>query len=643
MLANFLKVHDCLGNVGKLPQLGTIYRPNWELGNGGDEDDESDEDDKIMVEIEVPADDSDDDDYESKKKKKKKKKIMRKVKVPKQFEFKCTGCGLPNVSDYEWECECNGDDEPQNHYPPTKKTLKEIEDKLELAASRLGGRTIFAMKRVFTDDNILDFVHVNGEPLPKDPDTLWAMGKQSAYGDLKTMKTTFDTNVRNAREISLSKLSNPSSASDVIKSIELTEQAKKLLDESVREISEKMFGGQELGYQLNKINLYGPDGHFKEHIDTPRDGVVGSLVVRLPYLYDGGRFSIRFSTEETSGTALVRVAEDHSTYDKSISLIAFYCECPHKIDRVTNGMRVTATFYLTQQPASLSTSSSPIVSTSTPPTNESKEEKAETSSIISTAIISTDNSLEKCEEADLELAKVSLKRKTSFDKTDIVDSSDEDDAETSRKKSKSDLLDKWQYFKHQSSSVDNLRNSEPEELLKLVADYFACLKAIKEPSHPIGIFLSHSYSTEQFLAKTFKGADVDFMRKINDASNLSSEFAAFNIPVLILQSEGEDSNDSENNYHSTSVHSLLEIDSQDARDGSVKDDIIFFGKNWKEISRQYDPGAEHTGNESRDSLLMAKYFANAVIFVEKSDSNSENIANFTAFVKKVPQTQLVLD
>lgn len=740
MLANFFKVHERLKDVGDLPHLGNIYRPQWELGEDEDEGDEEDE--KIQVEIEVPVNDSDEKDASNASsttsngsKDPTEKKKTRKVKVPKQFEVKCAECQLPNVSDYEWgcECPCNDDDEPETKYPPTKKTLKKIQDDLEHLACGLGSGNTFAMKRVFTNGttgtgtnssagSILDFVHVNGEPLPKDPDTLWAMGKQSAYGDLKTMKTTFDTNVRNAREISLPK-SNSSSpsdlfnaSSDAIKSIELTQQAKNLLNESVREISEKMFGGQELGYEINKINLYGPGGHFKEHIDTPRDGVVGSLVVRLPYLYDGGRFSIRFSTEEASGTALARVAEEHSTYNKSISLIAFYCECPHKIDRVTAGMRVTVTFYLTQRPATASSPSSsslptaamasPTLTLLTSGVVESKEEKVDKTSApsnsgnannLSGILIDTDKSLHEWEEVDSELVKkaaaaspaeatngsvdddstssdagkISSKRKNPFAETGADDLDDEDDDEddsaaTCRKRTKNNRSsasetdsNKWQYFVHRSKSVDNLRNSGPDDLLKLVTDYFACLKVLKEPSRPIGIFLSHPYSAEQFLAKTFKGADVAFMRKIGDlnvasnSSNASSKFTAFNIPVVIRQSESRDGDDSENSHRSISVHSLLDIDLQDARgnSGKVDDDdedddcrnIIFFGKNWKEVSRQYDPGAEHAGNESRDSSLMAKYFANAVIFIEKSDSNADNLANFTAFVKKPLPKQLVLD
>lgn len=839
MLANFLKVHDCLDNVSKLPQLGTIYRPKWTL-SGGDQDSDDDDEDDEKVEVEIEVDDEEDDDDDEKDasnaalngstdpktgKIEKSKKKKKKVKVPKQFEVKCSECGLPNVSDYEWECECDynfdHDIEPQNKYPPTKKTLKAIEQKLEDVTGSLGSRTAFAMKRVITTgnsvdsntsstdgnipsiQNILDFVHVNGAPLPKDPDTLWALGKQSAYGDLKTMKTTFDTNVRNAREISLPHQSGATDASsvssssntfgasssssasgDAIKSIELTEQAKKLLDESVRDISEMMFGGIELGYQINKINLYGPGGHFKEHIDTPRDGVVGSLVVRLPYHYDGGRFSIRFSTSETDGTALARVAEEHSTYKKSISLLAFYCECPHKIDRVTAGLRVTITFYLTQRSAaansstsstttsvaSSSSSSSPveISSTSQPQSGltsgvvESKEEKvasyeANSSTASSTLTISTedaDKSLQEWEEVDSELVKeavaaspaeatngsesenasdnyrnsassttshnssnshssdsdkVSLKRKNPFAETDdaavetdcsatiatdasnsalkegkgdpiLMPTSDDDEdddsnssghrqkkAKNNRSNAGADDSTGWQYFLHRSNSVDNLRNEDPDEVLKLVTEYFACLKSLGEPSRPIGIFLNHPYSAEQFLAKTFKGADVNFMRKILETSGKSDgKFVAVNIPVVIDHEESACKYDRSDSTKSISVHSLLDIDLQQvarsdesARTSSRRksstdrgnrgnrvaaySNILFFGKKWKQVSRQYDPGAEHAGNESRDSSLMATYFANAVIFVEKSDTNADSLADFIAFAEKQPRAELVLD
>lgn len=46
---------------------------------------------------------------------------------------------------------------------------------------------------------------------------------------------------------------------------------------------------QSLSAELYKVNVYGPDGHFNVHRDTPTDPeMIGSLVVCLPHAFEGG-------------------------------------------------------------------------------------------------------------------------------------------------------------------------------------------------------------------------------------------------------------------------------------------------------------------------------------------------------------------
>ena len=46
--------------------------------------------------------------------------------------------------------------------------------------------------------------------------------------------------------------------------------------------------------QLYKLNVYGPGGHFKTHVDTPRDtSMFGSLAVCLPSAFTGGSLVVR--------------------------------------------------------------------------------------------------------------------------------------------------------------------------------------------------------------------------------------------------------------------------------------------------------------------------------------------------------------
>ncbi|KAK9794904.1 hypothetical protein WJX73_002418 [Symbiochloris irregularis] len=46
--------------------------------------------------------------------------------------------------------------------------------------------------------------------------------------------------------------------------------------------------GASLTAKLYKLNLYQPGDFFKSHLDTPRDGLIGSLVVCLPHEHTGG-------------------------------------------------------------------------------------------------------------------------------------------------------------------------------------------------------------------------------------------------------------------------------------------------------------------------------------------------------------------
>ena len=51
--------------------------------------------------------------------------------------------------------------------------------------------------------------------------------------------------------------------------------------------------------ELYKLNIYGPGGHFKPHVDTPRSAdMFGSLVVCLPTRFTGGSLVLRHRKQE---------------------------------------------------------------------------------------------------------------------------------------------------------------------------------------------------------------------------------------------------------------------------------------------------------------------------------------------------------
>ncbi|RUS17055.1 hypothetical protein BC937DRAFT_90475 [Endogone sp. FLAS-F59071] len=95
--------------------------------------------------------------------------------------------------------------------------------------------------------------------------------------------------------------------------------------------------------ELYKLNIYGPGGHFKSHVDTPRDGgMFGSLVVCLPVEFEGGELLVHHNlTKRTFDWS-----SKHAYKDVQIQWAAFFSDCEHSISPVTSGYRLTLTYNL---------------------------------------------------------------------------------------------------------------------------------------------------------------------------------------------------------------------------------------------------------------------------------------------------------
>ena len=93
--------------------------------------------------------------------------------------------------------------------------------------------------------------------------------------------------------------------------------------------------------QLYKLNVYGPGGHFKAHVDTPRgQEMFGSLVVCLPSRFTGGALSVRHQSKEL-------VCDGWSSNPaQKIQWAAFFSDVEHEVLPVADGYRVTLTYNL---------------------------------------------------------------------------------------------------------------------------------------------------------------------------------------------------------------------------------------------------------------------------------------------------------
>ena len=133
----------------------------------------------------------------------------------------------------------------------------------------------------------------------------------SGFGDVRAQETKFDLDVRNAREI-------PSSEFTVDPS---------LLDEVAR-LWAADFHPRRVRVEPYKIHVYGPQGHFKSHRDTPAAGLVGTFLI-------GIGDSTRHEHLEVGDVALAACAGEWT---------AFYPDVPHCVTTIARGYRAVLAF-----------------------------------------------------------------------------------------------------------------------------------------------------------------------------------------------------------------------------------------------------------------------------------------------------------
>ncbi|KAL3469173.1 hypothetical protein BJX99DRAFT_241925 [Aspergillus californicus] len=119
--------------------------------------------------------------------------------------------------------------------------------------------------------------------------------------------------------------------------------------------------------ELYKLNVYsGPSGLFRKHVDTPRaDNQIGSLVVCLPSGFTGGSLLVEHHGQKVQ----FNWSEKSSS---SIQWAAFYSDCEHEIETVTQGDRITLTYnlYVTEPVGGVIPSPTSIVDPKTLPMYE---------------------------------------------------------------------------------------------------------------------------------------------------------------------------------------------------------------------------------------------------------------------------------
>ncbi len=147
--------------------------------------------------------------------------------------------------------------------------------------------------------------------------TLFDKANPAPYGDLNTLETVVNEEVRMARDIKDFRV-----GSNIIDQIKSNWKESGLYPPNVKVVP-------------YKINLYGEDGHFDLHQDTPGKDMVGTALVALSDNgYNGGTLKV-WKTDKT---------EKEDWYCLPGSCIMFYTDCPHEVSKLQKGIRGTVAF-----------------------------------------------------------------------------------------------------------------------------------------------------------------------------------------------------------------------------------------------------------------------------------------------------------
>jgi hypothetical protein len=135
----------------------------------------------------------------------------------------------------------------------------------------------------------------------------------SGYGDMQSLETKVDCEVRNAREIPASEF-----------------EVKPEFLKEIQKLWREKFLPRSVRAEPYKIHLYGPGGHFKSHRDTPERGLVGTFLVGLG---------------DTSSTSAGHFCIADKTLKAHVcSWVAFHSDIPHEITKLEDGYRAVMAF-----------------------------------------------------------------------------------------------------------------------------------------------------------------------------------------------------------------------------------------------------------------------------------------------------------
>jgi predicted 2-oxoglutarate/Fe(II)-dependent dioxygenase YbiX len=103
-------------------------------------------------------------------------------------------------------------------------------------------------------------------------------------------------------------------------------------------IEQNLTRGYKVKLRPYKVNIYKEGGFFKGHVDTPREGMVGTLVLFGAHEHTGGELVVYHNNTSRTFKAVPNPGKDE------LSWAAFFSDCVHEVLPVKSGKRVSLTF-----------------------------------------------------------------------------------------------------------------------------------------------------------------------------------------------------------------------------------------------------------------------------------------------------------
>lgn len=165
------------------------------------------------------------------------------------------------------------------------------------------------------------------------------------FGDVARQQTIVNPEVRTAYQAAKPSLVSPKydvKAKNVYSPIVTFNSyaTHSIINYILHKLSQHTFVGYEsIRAESYRLNIYGPGGFFKEHKDTPIDSTlsIGTIVIVLPTKHTGGDLIIKHQDQSWT-------FQSDSIPANTIGWTAFYNDCPHQVQPVTSGYRVTLTY-----------------------------------------------------------------------------------------------------------------------------------------------------------------------------------------------------------------------------------------------------------------------------------------------------------